>query len=202
MFDSKFAEDRARREVDRLFRADAHRKGQGCQWPVMGGGYMRGLDRTKKMRDMAVRALVARDWFAVYGPSDAPPLPPSYTEREALKGGPGLLPYMVALFARSLESRKYDFEEHPAFADYVSGALWEVEVLGIGRIPNYNGELDPLKKRFPPRLLRWLGPGLYWLPPKEQAAMMAKYPSSYADWRIAHATKHIYSEDKHVLFCN
>ena len=40
-----------------------------------------------------------------------PPFPVSYDQREALKGR-GLLPHIVAWYARSMECRKYDVKEH------------------------------------------------------------------------------------------
>ena len=86
-----------------------------------------------------------------------------------MKGGRALLPYIVALYARSLEGSDYDphlgmvrvvydVQEHPPFADYVSGVLWEAERVdgNIGRLPNYPDELRKLKKRFSPRALKGL----------------------------------------------
>ena len=81
------SENEARRFVDDQFRANARHKGEVCQWPVVGGSYVVGEDRTKKMGELAVRALLARAWFAKNGPSGLPPLPLSYEEREALKNG-------------------------------------------------------------------------------------------------------------------
>jgi hypothetical protein len=128
------------------------------------------------------RALLAREHFAKHGPADAPPLPLSYDEREELKEGCGLLSYLVALRARSLDSRKYDLDEHPSFADHVSGILWEAERIDgdIGTLPNYPDELLELKKRFPPRKLAGLGPGFCWEPPKLHAQTKASYRRSIA----------------------
>ena len=106
--------------------------------------------------------------FAFNGPADAQPFPVSYEQREALKGR-GLLLRIVAWYARSLEGREYDLKEHPSFADYVSGVLWEAElpVGSFADLPNCPpDELQDLKKRFPPRMLKGMGPDLYWLPPK------------------------------------
>ena len=103
-------------------------------------------------------------WFAIYGPADAQPLPFWGDDKR-----PGLLGYIVKLYARSLEDRDYDINEHPPFADYVSGVLWEAERVDgiIGTIPSYPAELSELKKRFPPRELPGMGSGFSWLPPKE-----------------------------------
>jgi hypothetical protein len=128
------------------------------------------------------RALLAREYFAKHGPADAPPLPLSYDEREDLKGGRGLLAYIVALYARSLDSREYDLKEHPEIAEYISGVLWEAERVDgdIGTLPNYPDQLPKLKKRFPPRKLSGLGPGFYWEPPKLHARTMAIHRRSMA----------------------
>ena len=85
------------------------------------------------------------------------------------RSDPGCLAYIVALYARSLEDRKYDVKEHPPFADYVSGVLWEAEQFRWGqRFPIYPDELPKLKKRFPPRELKGMESGLCWLPPKRK----------------------------------
>ena len=180
MTDINLAEYRARRLVDSLFKANAARHGKPCEWPVIGGGYMSGYDPIKKMREKAVSALLAREWFARNGPPDAPPLPLGYDERDRLKGGLGLLAYILALFARSLDGRNYNVKEHPPFADYVSGVLWEAEQVDrkIGGLPNYPDELAKLKKRYPPAMLAGIGPGFCWLPPELHAKTMARWQRS------------------------
>lgn len=162
------AERRARELVDRSFAEHATKRRQICEWPVIGGSYVPGYDETKEMRRLAVQALVARDWFFVNGPHDVQPLPCGYVEREDARSGQGLLRYIVALYARSLEGRKYDIGEHPSFAGYVAGVLWEVEQPGSrGLLPHYPDELPQLLKRFPPRRLAGLGPGFCWMPPEK-----------------------------------
>ena len=161
------------RLVDDLFAA--FRCGENRQNPVTGAGYVHGVDPIGPQKKAARRALRAREWFAIDGPADAPPFPVSYDQREALKGR-GLLPHIVAWYARSLECRKYDVKEHPSFADYASGVLWEAElpVGGFANLPNYPpDELRALKRRFPPRMLKGMGPGLHWLPPKLHRETMA-----------------------------
>ena len=167
------AEDRARRLVDSLFKADAARHGEICDWPIVGGHYVSGFDPIKRMKKTAVRALVARDRFADNGPPDAQSLPLSYDERERLKGH-GLLNYIVALYARSLEGRDYDLQAHPSFSDYAGGVLWEAERGEIGTLP-YSDELAELKKRYPPAMLAGIGPGFYWQSPKLHAQSMASF---------------------------
>ena len=171
------AERRARRLVDRLFEANAAQPGQICDWPVIGGHYLSGEDPTDAMRGLAVRALRAREWLAHNGPPDLPPLPLSVDEYEAMRSGRGLLHYIFGLFARSLIGRNYDVDEHPSFSDYVSGVLWEAERVNgdIGTLPNYPGELEELKKRFPPRELPGMSLGFGWEPPKQAARTLANY---------------------------
>jgi hypothetical protein len=105
------------------------------------------------------KAQLAREAFARSGPPDAPPLPIGYNEREHTKGL-GWLGKIVGLYARSLENRKYDLQEHPSFDDYARGVM----------ASEHNGftemkEDQQLRKRFPPCQLRGLGPGLIWDPP-------------------------------------
>jgi hypothetical protein len=163
------------RAVDELF--STHRYGQNCENPVTGAGYVHGIDPVKPQKEVARRALLAREWFAIYGPPDAQPLP-FWRDHK----GPGLLGYIVKLYARSLEDRDYDINAHPPFADYVSGVLWEAERVDgiIGKLPNYPAELPELKKRFPPRELAGMGPGFCWLPPKVYAKVMPDYRRSMA----------------------
>ncbi len=90
--------------------------------------------------------------------------------------GRGLLLHIVAWYARSLEGQHYNVEEHPPFADYVSGVLWEGDPPVDGRfatIPNYPPEqLRQLKKRFPARMLIGMGPGVVWGTPKQHVWVM------------------------------
>ena len=173
----KSRERGARLLVDSLFKANAVRFGEICDWPIIGGHYVSGFDPIEEQREIAVRALLAPGWFARNGPPDAPPLPLSCDERERLKSR-GLLNYIVVLYAQSLEGRDYDVKEHPPFSDYVSGVLWEAEYGDLGTLPNYPDELAELKKRYPPAMLAGIGPGFYWEPPKLHAQTMASYRRS------------------------
>jgi hypothetical protein len=132
-----------------------------CKNPVTGAGFVYGVDPTGRQKKAAYSALLARDWFAFNGPADAQPLPLWCDERKA----PGLLAYIARLYARSLADRNYDVREHPPFADYISGVLWEAERVDgiIGTLPIYPTELPKLTKRFPPRELTGMGPGFCWL---------------------------------------
>jgi hypothetical protein len=114
---------------------------------------------------------MAREQFDSERPSDAPRLPLSYSERERVKCGG--ISTIVALYARSLENRNYDLEEPPSFYDYACGVLAS-EHNGYASLQNN----EELRKRFPPRRLAGLGPGLYWEPPAEHERMMASYRRS------------------------
>ena len=167
------------REVQRLFGEAQY--GDYCTNPVTGAHYIHGADPIGPQKMDAYRALLAREWFALNGPTEAQPLPLWCDERKDLKRDSRLLAYIVALYARSLDGRNYDVKEHPTFADYVSGVLWEAERVDgdIGVLPNYRpGELPKLKKRFPPRELAGMGPGFGWLPAKQHAETMASYRGS------------------------
>ena len=153
-------------EVERLFSADPARCGDVCRNPITGESYVRGYDRIGPQKMAAYRALVARKWFAIHGPADVQPLP-LWCDETNIRCRPGLLPYIVWWYARSLSDGNYDVNKHPAFADYVSGVLWEDEnVEGGGKLPGRPDEVAELKKRFPPRELAGMDTGFAWSPPK------------------------------------
>jgi hypothetical protein len=168
------------KEVDRLFSEAKAKRGDFCVNPVTGGHFVWGEDPIEPQKRDAARALFAREMFALSAPLDTPNLPLSYGEREHLKVGG--LSTIVALYARSLESRDYDTEEHPSFADFASGVM----------ASDFNGhpgmkEDEGLRRRFPPRPLKGLGPGLMWLPPKEHAEIMAIYNHSTKSRLASHS---------------
>ena len=103
-------------------------------------------------------ALAARKWFADNGPPDLQPLPLGYNERERLKHGGA--DHILAWYARSLDSRDYNFLKHPSFDDYARGVM--ASEFTLDNIRND----EELQRRFPPRPLKGLGPGLHWYPPK------------------------------------
>src|SRR5262245_61579540 len=108
-------------EVDRLFDEAPDRFNSSRTNPVTGGRFVRGLDPIGPQKRIACRALEARERFAEDGPSDAPPLPLSYAERERLKTGG--LSHIVAWYARSLRCLEYDYDAHPSFEDYARGVM-------------------------------------------------------------------------------
>jgi len=171
----EFVAARITQEVDRLF--EANRGRDLATIPIVGGSYSPRWDNIRRLKKDACAALLAREWFRTNGPADAQPLPVSYAEREDLKVGG--LSTIVALYARSLDCRKFDVKEHPSFFDYACGFMASEFVGGYSHMQ----EDQQLRKRFPPRVLPGLGPGLCWEPPKEHARTMASYRRSMA--RIA-----------------
>ena len=143
--------------VNHSFQRNAARPGQICEWPVVGGHYVSGEDPIESMMELAVRALQAREWFALNGPSDAPLLPLSYDEREKMKVGG--VEHLEAWYAHSLSCLDYAVEEHPPFDDYARG------VMASEHAPDFIKNDKQLRRRYPPKKLIGLGPGLVWEPP-------------------------------------
>jgi len=156
--------------VDRLFKAN-RKKSYVADIPIVGGHYVPREDNVRPLKKKARAALAAREWFYENGPADLQPLPLSYNEREDLKHGG--VPHILAWFARSLEALDYNYLEHPPFCDYACG------VMASEHAPDFIKK-EHLLKRFPPRPLDGLGPGLYWEPPEEHARTMADYRRSEA----------------------
>lgn len=144
--------------VDRLFKNAPDRIEEERCNPVTGSRWVIGLDPIEEQKQAAYRALRAGAWFAENGPPDAPPLPLKHHEREKLKIGG--LTHVVAWFARSLEYLEYDYETHPSFDEYARG------VMASPYAPDSIKQDEALLKRYPPRPLDGLGPGLYWEPAK------------------------------------
>jgi hypothetical protein len=109
---------------------------------------------------VSVEIIVTREWFARHGPHDAQPLPLSGSEIEDWKYAPKSeqpsLSHIVSCFAYSLRARDWDFNSHPSFEDFTRGAL------ASDHAPDFVREDEELRKRYPPRHLRGLGPGLCW----------------------------------------
>jgi hypothetical protein len=160
--------------VDRLFKAN--RKEEIAEIPIVGGHYCPGLDNIRPLKKLARAALAAREWFYENGPADLQPLPLSYNEREEVKreGGLSGLSTILGLYARSLGCRDYDVDEHPSFFEYACGLMASDFIGGYARMQ----ENQQLRKRFPPRPLKGLGPGLCWEPPKEHARTMESWRRS------------------------
>jgi hypothetical protein len=126
-----------------------------------------GVDLHTQEKRLGRRALSARKWFAENGPPDAPRLPISYDEREALKhGGPD---HILAWYGCSVACLDFDIEQHPSLYDYGCG------VMASEHAPDFIKNDPELRRRFPPRPLTGLGPGLCWEPP----ALPASKPSTH-----------------------
>jgi hypothetical protein len=114
----------------------------------------------------------ARKWFGDKGPPDLQPLPLGYAERERLKHGGA--DHILAWYARSLDFQDYDIQAHPSFFDYACG------VMASEFAPYFIKNNEKLKKRFPPRELAGIGPGMNWEPSKAHAETMRSYRRSRA----------------------
>jgi hypothetical protein len=149
----------ARSHVDQVFDNAPDRDETTRRNPYTGAGWDPRLDPIQPQIEVAVRALLARRRHAKYGPVDADlqPLPLGYDEREALKGGGA--PHILAWYARSLEALDYDIAVHPKFHDYACGVMASSE-----HAPDFITQDKELQRRFPPRLLSGLIPGLIWQP--------------------------------------
>ena len=155
MANNKLSQTLIGREVERLFGENPGSHGGHYENPVTGGRFVYGFDPIEPQKEAAYRALLAREWFAVNGPADAPQLPITYEEREYLKWCTGRpLDYVVAQFAGSLRTH-YDVTEHPSFSEFVSGLLWDHDNGGSG-LPLSAEGLAELKRRYPPRQLEGL----------------------------------------------
>jgi hypothetical protein len=155
MANIKLSESLIGREVERLFSETPGSHGGHYENPVTGGRFVYGLDPIGPQKKEACRALLAREWFAVNGPADAPQLPITYEGREYLKWCTGRpLDYVVAQFARSLGTH-YDVTEHPPFSEFVSGLVWD-HCNGGSELPLSREGLAELKRRYPPQKLEGL----------------------------------------------
>jgi hypothetical protein len=159
-----------KKTVNRGFRELPTERGAPCRNPVTGSGFVRGIDPLAPQKRKAERALVAREWCAFHGPHDLPPLPIHAYEIDDMKSGRGLL-HLFAYFAQSLVCRDYRLPRHPPFEMYARG------VLAYPHAPEFFTNNQELRKRFPPKPLPGMGPGLVWRPRKEHAALLASQPS-------------------------
>ena len=143
--------------VDQLFRGAAPQRGHLCRNPVVGGDWLVGEDPITVQKKKAHRALLAREWFFLHGPKDAPPLPLSDWEQADLRYHDPL-GHLVVDFARSLEANGWQFNGHPSFEDFARG------VLAARSSPNFTRKNAALLKRYPPKPLAGIGLGQVWRP--------------------------------------
>jgi hypothetical protein len=143
--------------VDQLFRDAAPLRGQLCRNPIVGGEWLVGEDPINVQKRRAHRALVAREWFFLHGPGDAPPLPLSGFEQDDLRYHDSL-GHLVADFGRSLKANDWEINGHPSFEEFARG------VLASEYAPDFTRKNEALLKRYPPRPLAGIGPGQVWRP--------------------------------------
>ena len=147
------------REVDRLFAQLNASHGKSCKNPITAGGFVWGLDPIGEQKKQALAALLAREWFAVNGPSDAPLLPLNVDDRDRFRGSGGLTA-LVGFCARSLSRHGYDVRKHPSFDDFACGLMAIAKQEGLWGLERDAG----LIKRFPPRQLAGMTRAAYWDP--------------------------------------
>ena len=108
--------------VDHLFAEAERLHPRRIQNPVTGEYWLANVVPDGPEKRNACRALLAREWFALYGPPDAPSLPISELEIELMMGR-GDFADAVVWFATSLKANDWDFKRHPCFEEFVSGLL-------------------------------------------------------------------------------
>jgi hypothetical protein len=174
MASTKLNEGLIRREVERLFGEISTKRGDLCTNPVTGGDFVYGFDPIKKQKEAAFKRLLVREYFALHGPPDAPVMPTDDYERNRAKYAAGLLGFITAQFIWSLENQD-DLREHPSFADFASGMLWQhdnqVECCSLSHFPTE--QIAELERRFPPRQLAGLI-GFRWRPPQSESQSRKK----------------------------
>jgi hypothetical protein len=168
MASTNLSETPIRRDVERLFGEISAKRGDLCTNPVTGGDFIYGFDSIKRQKDAAYKRLMVRDYLALHGPPDAPPMPTDDYERNRAKHASGLLGFITAQYTWSLESQD-DLIVHPSFADFSSGLLWQHEnVGGCTELPFTPQQLPEMKRRYPPRKLEGLE-YFCWRSPQRQA---------------------------------
>jgi hypothetical protein len=146
-----------KRAVKRLFKKHPPVYGQLCRNPVTGGLYVGIFDPTEEQTDLAGRMLLAREWFYLWGPPDAPPLPLADYEHDRYKYKTPLK-HLVSDFAKSLRANNYDFRNHPNFEEFARGVM-------ASEYGNpFVKKSRKLRKKYPPRSLPGIELGPIWQP--------------------------------------
>jgi hypothetical protein len=135
--------------------------------PVDGGHWVAGLDPIRPQKRRAKKALIAQALFDQIKPPDAPRLPLSGLERKEMNYTDPMS-HLVSCFALSWKGQDYDLDKHPSFSEFVSG------VLASRYAPDVVKNDEGLRRRFPPRPLKGLGPGLCWQPDHEMSSRLRK----------------------------
>jgi hypothetical protein len=157
-----------KREVDRLFAELNGTRGKSCVNPITAGGFDWGIDPIATQKKEATIALLAREWFAVDGPRDAPLLPLNIHDRDRFRGSGGLTA-LVGFYARSLYRQGYDVYNHPSFDEFARGLMALATESGLWGLEND----ETLIRRFPPRPLVGMTPSAYW-DPHEYAELQSR----------------------------
>ena len=145
-----------RAHVDRMYRA-APKDEQFYSDPVFGAEWLKSAMPMAKQKKGARRALLAREWFYLHGPSDAPPLPLDGEEQADLKYRDPLA-HLVTQFSKSLAANGWDIHSHPSFKAYARGVM--ASPLAADLVRND----DAMRKRYPPRELQFILSGMIWRP--------------------------------------
>jgi hypothetical protein len=154
-------------KVDALFHKVLLQPDGQCENPVTGGRFMKGEtgeDSIAYQKHTAEEALLAQEWFAVYGPPNAPLLPllPGDWDRMRYGGTVGL-DVLIGFYARSLNFQGWKVHNHPTFEDFARG------LMTFPDIRSRAGQ-DPLvAERYPPRVLVGMHNGAFWEPPAAAA---------------------------------
>jgi hypothetical protein len=144
--------------------------------PVTGGRFLKGEsgeDSIAYQKRAAEEALLAQEWFAVYGPPNAPLLPLLPWDWDGMRyGSTGGLPTLIGFYARSLSFQDWRVQNHPSFEDFARG------VMVFPNIRERAGQ-DPLvTTRYPPRSLVGMHDGAFWEPAAGQQTKHAARKTS------------------------
>jgi hypothetical protein len=153
-------------KIDQLFSELPKERDSCCVNPVTLAHFLRGeggRDSIAYQKRLARKALEAREWFALNGPRDAPPLPMNHDEWNDMRWGDSGIGVLVAYYARSLAGRDFNLRDHPSFEEFARGLL----MLPVVR--RQIGQNDCLFRRYPPRALAGMIESLTWWPPKRQS---------------------------------
>jgi hypothetical protein len=149
-------------KVDELFaKVLSQPDGHVYDNPVTGGRFLKGEsgeDGIAYQKHEAAKALLAQEWFTVYGPPNAPLLPLRPGDWDNMRYGRiGGLPILVGSYARSLSFRDWVVHNHPSFEDFACGLMVFPDIRA-------RASEDPLiLKRYPPRVLvGMLSQGAFW----------------------------------------
>ena len=161
-------------QVDVLFRdVLSVPDGEVCENPITRGRFESGEDGIAYQKRHARKALWAREWFALYGPPAALPLPLAQCDWEDMRRSSGLNT-LIGFYARSLSFRDWQVLKHPPFEDFACG-LMAIPDTGFWDLQGRVGEDARVIKRYPPCPLAGMKPGAYWAPAEGYEEIKAEY---------------------------